>query len=201
MFLTVWRLENLTSKCWRWDRKPRSWGWKDVSVVKGTGCSSKGPGFSTQQVQWQLTTVCDSNSRGCDNLRHKDRHAGKIPKHVKKINKQKLTKQNKKPWSPSLEKMLTGPLMPSSNLTISKYQHTEERVPVSTVWLTHSGDMHLWGRALSTLSLEWVKSCGRKWPRSRKNETKDPRGHEADILRRRAVLLSSEARWNETGRH
>jgi hypothetical protein len=48
----------------------KSWGWRDASVVKSTGYSSKGPKFNFQYT-YQLTFACkfnDFNSRISDTL-------------------------------------------------------------------------------------------------------------------------------------
>lgn len=34
-------------------------GWRDGLVVKTIDYSSKGPQFNSQQLTWQLTTVCN----------------------------------------------------------------------------------------------------------------------------------------------
>jgi hypothetical protein len=58
--------------------------WRDGSLVKGTGYSSKGPRFNSQHPQGssQLSII------SCPGIRHlhTNRHAGRTPMHIKKIN-------------------------------------------------------------------------------------------------------------------
>jgi hypothetical protein len=51
--------ENIESK--KLKKKKKSRGWRDSSVVKSTGCSSRGPGFSSQHPHGSLTQTCRQN--------------------------------------------------------------------------------------------------------------------------------------------
>jgi hypothetical protein len=41
--------------------------WRDVSVIKSIGCSSRGPG-SISSTQWWLITLCNSSSQASEAL-------------------------------------------------------------------------------------------------------------------------------------
>ena len=69
------------------DTRTRSW--RDGSVGKSTGCSSRGSGISFQPPNWLLTIICNTGSRRSDHVRpqahmwYTDIIQAKTPTHIK----------------------------------------------------------------------------------------------------------------------
>jgi hypothetical protein len=76
-------------------------GWSDDSVVRSTGCSSRGPEFNSQYSQLAINLVLGIQcpllaSTGTACTWYTDTHAGKTPVQTKQNKtKQNKTKQNK----------------------------------------------------------------------------------------------------------
>lgn len=78
------------------------WGWKDGSVLKCKGCSSRRPGSGVPESVWQLKTISSFSSGGADavfsSLEAPDTHvvhthACKQSSHTRKIKTNKSTRR------------------------------------------------------------------------------------------------------------
>jgi hypothetical protein len=58
------------------------WGWRDISAVKSTDCSSRGPEFNSQQPHGGSQSIC--NGIQCPLLVSEDSYS--VLKHIKQIN-------------------------------------------------------------------------------------------------------------------